>query len=110
METIAERAIVGELEIRTRGRRQRQTAARELRQQQVAFGAEEGRDLAPCVRMPLEIQADGGLQRRGDAEGVELVHLAQLAREYRARHAIADAPAGDVQRLAERIHGEAAFP
>ena len=51
---------------------------------------------------------DGLLQRCGDAERVELVHLAQLASEYRRRHAIAHPPAGDVQRLAERINREAA--
>jgi hypothetical protein len=88
--------------------RQVKAAAREAREQQVALGAEEFRHLTPGIRMTLQVERDRLLQRSGDAEGVELVHLAQLAREHRGRHAVTHAPAGDVQGLAERIHREAA--
>jgi len=50
------------------------------------------------------------LQRRRDAESVELMHLAQLAREQGRCDAIAGAPARRVQRLAEGKYGEAALP
>jgi hypothetical protein len=63
----------------------------------------------PRIGEEREIARDGVLQRRDDAEGIELMHLAQFARQRRRRDAVADPPAGGVQRLAEGKYREAAL-
>src|SRR5262249_24803448 len=90
-------------------RRQKEAGAGKSRTQPVALGLEEAGEPAPRVRLLAQIPRDGVLQRLGDAEGVELMHLAQLARERGRRHAVADAQAGGVQGLAEGEHREAAL-
>jgi hypothetical protein len=49
--------------------------------EQIPLGLKERRQADPRVGIGGEIVRDGVLQRLDDAEGIELMHLAQLARQ-----------------------------
>ena len=51
----------------------------------------------------------GRLQRRGGADGQEVVHLADRARDVRRRDRPADAPAGDAERLRQAVDRDRAI-
>src|SRR4029077_20046137 len=88
-------------------RRQHEAGTLERAAQPVTLGLEKAGEPGAALRLLAEIGSDGVLERVRDAECVELVHLAQLARERRRRHAVADAEPCGVQGLAEGEHGEA---
>ena len=102
-------AEIEQLKERALGGRQREARAGERIAQAVAFRLEEGGQLAPGLRPLGQVCGDGMLQRVRDAERVELVDLAQLARERRRRDTVADAQPRRMQGLAEGKDCEASL-
>src|SRR5262249_45059299 len=86
-------AEIWQMEKSAMSRRQTKRAAFKRRPQPIAFGLKEAGERAPSVGLLGQVARDRILQRMRDAEGVELMHLAQLARQGLRGDAIADADA-----------------
>src|SRR6185437_8441181 len=70
---------------------------------------EECAQILARLRSLDQVARDAPLQRRGDGEGIELMHLAQLTGQGRWRHGVAHAQPRGVQRLTERVDRDAAL-
>ena len=86
-----------------------ESGAAQQAREQVALCLKERRQSGPGVGAFAKIARHRVLQRRDDAEGVELVDLAKFAGQQRRRHAVADSPAGRVQGFPEGEDREAAL-
>ena len=106
---VADRRIVGELEITARHRQWLELRARQQFAEMVAFGFIECGKLFMVFGMLHQHFLQRPLRRGERAEGVVLVHLAELGAERGRCDAVTDLPAGAVIGLAEARNHKAAL-
>src|SRR5690606_35624303 len=96
-------------EVAARHRQRPQPRGPELRAEAVALALVEGAEALVVRRILREHLRERVLGRGEGAEGVVLVHLAELGRQRGWRDAVADLPAGAMEGLAEAGDDEGAL-
>ncbi len=94
-------AEVQQLEKAAGGRRPAEARIAQQLEEAVALGLIKRREPGIMRGRLLEEVGDRQLQRMRDAEGVELMHATNLARDIRRRDGITYSPAGGMHGLAE---------